>query len=229
MAAATYILRGGADAMAVSSTYTPSQATESGFRPMTYALRDSGRYTYADYRRWPDNARYELIDGAAYLMAPAPSVNHQILAFEVARQVADALQGGPCRVLVAPVDVLLPRPGQEEEEVDTLVQPDVLVVCDPAKVHQRGIRGAPDWVLEVVSPASAAHDQTRKLMAYERAGLPEYWLAHPVDRVLTIYRLQGSTYDRPLVTELVGTTSIDVLPGVTLTWAPIVEHLLPAD
>jgi len=194
---------------------------------MGYALRDSERHTYADYRGWSDDARYELIDGTAYLMAPAPSVNHQTLAFEVARQLADALEGRPCRVLVAPIDVLLPRRGEKEDETSTVVQPDVLLVCDPAKVHPRRVRGAPDWVLEVSSPASAAHDQTRKLSAYERAGLPEYWLAHPEDRVLTIYRLDGNTYGRPLVTELVGETPLGVLPRVKVVWGPIVERLLP--
>lgn len=194
---------------------------------MGYALRDQRRYTYADYRHWPEDVRYELIDGAAYLMAPAPSVDHQTLAFEVGRQLGNALEGHPCRVLLAPVDVLLGRRGSAADEVDTVVQPDVLVVCDQQKVTPRGIRGAPDWVLEVISPTSASHDQTVKLAAYERAAVREYWLAHPADRVLTIYRHDGKGYGRPEIQELVGETPIGVLPGVTVRWAAVVARLLP--
>jgi Uma2 family endonuclease len=196
---------------------------------MGYALRDQHHYTYADYRTWPDDVRYELIDGAAFMMAPAPSVDHQTLAFEVGRQLGNALEGHPCRVLMAPVDVLLARADQadqDDDSVDTVVQPDVLVVCDPQKVTPRGIRGAPDWVLEVISPASASHDQIVKLAAYERAGVREYWLAHPSDRVLTIYRLDGSAYGRPQIVELTGETAVGVLAGVTIRWEPVVARLL---
>lgn len=126
---------------------------------MGYVLRDQTHCTYADYRNWPEDVRYELIDGAAFMMAPAPPVDHQTLAFEVGRQLGNALEGQPCRVLMAPVDVLLGRADEPDDAVTTVVQPDVLVVCDPQKVTPRGIRGAPDWVLEVISPASASHDQ----------------------------------------------------------------------
>lgn len=194
---------------------------------MGYALRDEKRYTYADYLGWPDNVRYELIDGAAFLMAPAPSIDHQTLAFEVGRQLGNALEGHPCRVLAAPVDVLLAAADTAADAVDTVVQPDVLVVCDPAKVTPRGIRGAPDWVLEVISPASASHDQTIKLTAYERAGVREYWLAHPGDRTLTIYRHDGAAYGRPQIMELVGETPLTALPGVVVRWEPVVSRLLP--
>lgn len=195
---------------------------------MGYALRDQRCYTYADYRTWSEDVRYELIDGAAFLMAPAPSVDHQTLAFEVGRQLGNALEGRPCRVLLAPVDVLLAAAGQSDDQVDTVVQPDVLVVCDPAKVTPRGIRGAPDWVLEVISPSSASHDQILKLAAYERAGVREYWLAHPTDRVLTIYRHDGTAYGRPEILELAGETPVGVLPGVSVRWEPVVARLLPA-
>ncbi len=194
---------------------------------MGYALRDQHHYTYADYRAWSEDMRYELIDGAAFLMAPAPSLDHQTVAFEVGHQIRTALDGHPCRVLVAPVDVLLGPAERGEEAIDTVVQPDVLVVCDPAKLSPRGVRGAPDWVLEVLSPASASHDQTVKLAAYERAGVREYWLAHPADRVLTIYRHDGTAYGRPRIMELAGETPVEVLPGVTVRWAPVVAKLLP--
>ncbi len=172
------------------------------------------RYTYADYLTWPEDTRYELIDGAAYAMAPAPTRTHQLITGELYRQIATALKGGTCQPYVAPFDVRLPRAGEADEAVATVLQPDVLVVCDPAKVDERGVRGAPDWVAEVLSPASASHDLTRKLAVYERAGVPELWYLHPADRVLTIYRLEAGRYGRPQVLEMRGRVEIAVLPGV---------------
>ena len=196
---------------------------------MGHALRDEKRYTYGDYRHWPEDVRYELISGSAFLMAPAPSLDHQTVAVQVSRQIANALGEGSCRVLVAPVDVLLGATGAADDEADTVVQPDVLVVCDPGKLTPRCVRGAPDWILEVVSPSSAGHDQIVKLAAYERAGVREYWLAHPMDRILTIYRHDGTAYGRPQVLELMGTTPVGVLPGVTINWDAIVALFLPRE
>ena len=195
---------------------------------MGYPLRDHRHYTYGDYRQWPEDERYELIDGAAYLMAPAPSVDHQTVAFEVARQIRNALEDERCRVLLAPLDVLLPRTQEADDAVDTVVQPDVLVICAPEKVTPQAIRGAPDWILEVISPSSASHDQVVKLAAYERAGVREYWLAHPIDRVLTIYRHDGQAYGRPEVLELAGETALTVLPNVVVHWEPVIGQLLGA-
>jgi len=194
---------------------------------MGYALRDEKRYTYADYRSWPEDVRYELIDGEAYLMAPAPSLDHQTVAGEIFHQIRSKLEGHPCRVLMAPVDVFLCQADCPEDQVDTVLQPDVLVVCDPGKLTPRGVRGAPDWVLEVISPSSASHDQIVKLAAYERAGVKEYWLAHPTDRVLTIYRHDGKAFGRPQIQALTGETPVGVLPGVIVRWEPVVSRFLP--
>ncbi|GAB4179967.1 MAG: Uma2 family endonuclease [Rhodocyclaceae bacterium] len=189
--------------------------------------RDEAHHTWADYRSWAGDERYELIEGVAYLMVPAPGVAHQTVAFEIGRQAANALEGGPCRVLVAPLDVRLPRPGQREEETDTVVQPDVLVVCDPGRIEAGGVRGAPDWIVEVLSPATAGHDQILKRRVYEQAGVREYWLVHPQDRVLTVYRLGAGGYGAPEIAELTGETPVAAVPGVTIHWEPIVERLGP--
>lgn len=197
---------------------------------MGYALRDNQHHTYADYRTWPEGVRYELIDGQAFMMAPAPSLDHQTIASEIWHQLRIALEGKPCRALIAPIDVLLnASPKQQSDAINTVVQPDVLVVCNPDKLTPKGVRGTPDWVLEVISPASASHDQTIKLAAYEKAGVREYWLAHPVDRVLTIYRHDGQAFGRPDIFALTGETAVGVLPGVSIQWEPIVERLLPVE
>ena len=192
---------------------------------MGYAQRKEQRFTYADYQRWPEEARYELIDGEAFLMAPAPLIEHQIIAGEIFRQLANALDGQACTPFVAPVDVRLPRADEADEAVDTIVQPDVLVVCDPAKIDRRGVRGAPDWLVEVLSPSTAAHDQIAKRGTYERAGVREYWLVHPGDRTLTVYALIDGQYGRPEIYELKDHTPIGVLPGVSIAWDALVTRL----
>ena len=181
---------------------------------MGHARPAQRHYTYADYLEWPEEERFELIDGVAYAMAPAPTRTHQNVVGELFVQVKLALRGKACQVFVAPFDVRLPHGDEADAQVDTVLQPDVLVVCDAAKVDERGVRGAPDWVAEVLSPASAARDQTVKLAAYERAGVPEVWLLHPTDRVLSIYRLQGSGFGRAQILEMRGQVAVRVLPDV---------------
>lgn len=192
---------------------------------MGLALRTEKRYTYADYLQWPDDTRWELIDGEAFLMSPAPLVEHQEVAGEVYYQLRNQLDGQPCRPYIAPVDVRLPRKDEADAAIDTVVQPDVLVVCDPHKIDRRGVRGAPDWVLEVLSPSTAAHDQIAKRRTYERAGVREYWLVHPGDRTLTVYVLENGQYGRPEIYELKDATPIGVLPGVSIAWDALVTRL----
>jgi Uma2 family endonuclease len=192
---------------------------------MGLALRDPEYHTYADYLTWPEEVRYELIDGDAYLMAPAPTVSHQDIAGEVYRQLANGLRGRPCRALIAPVDVRLPKADEADDRIDTVVQPDVLVVCDQQKISERGVRGAPDWVLEVLSHSTAGHDQVRKLRVYERHGVPEYWLVQPWGKVLTVYRLENGAYGRPHTQELAGETPVGVLEGVVIQWDELAARL----
>jgi hypothetical protein len=104
---------------------------------------DAELHTYGDLLSWPEDIRYELIDGVAYLMSPAPARVHQKVAGELYRQIANALDGTRCRGYVAPFDVRLPKGGEADAAVDTVVQPDVLVVCDPGKLDERGMRGRP--------------------------------------------------------------------------------------
>lgn len=187
--------------------------------------RDADYHTYGEYLTWPEDVRYELIDGVAYLMAPAPTLEHQDIVGEVFRQLGNALIGKACRAYVSPVDVRMPKGDEADEQIDTVVQPDVLVVCDASKTDRRGIRGAPDLAVEVLSPGTASHDQVRKLRIYERAGVREYWMVHPLDRVLTIYRLERGRYGKPDVLELGGETRVAVLEGVVIRWDPLLERL----
>lgn len=112
---------------------------------MGLAIRDHDYHTYAEYLNWPEDCRYELVDGVAYLMAPAPTLEHQDVAGEIYFQLRRALEGKPCRAFIAPVDVRLPKADEADERIDTVVQPDVLVVCDETKLDRRGVRGRRTW------------------------------------------------------------------------------------
>ena len=186
---------------------------------MPVLKRDTHYHTYADYLTWSRTYGDELIDGTAYVREPpSPSYSHQTIAFELGRQAANALEDKPFRVLVAPFDVRLPKSTEGDDQVDTVVQPDVLIVSDLEKLDARGMRGAPDWVAEVLSPSTARHDRTVKLSAYERAGVREVWLIDPTGRTLTVYKLETGCYGTPTILELKGQTQITAVPGVIIDW-----------
>ncbi len=197
---------------------------------MQPALDTRHHYTYGDYLTWSDDVRYELIDGVAYLMAPAPTLEHQDIAGEIYYQLRQQLEGKPCRPYIAPVDVRLPKGNEADETIDTVVQPDVIVVCDQGKLDRRGVRGAPDFVAEVLSPSTAFHDHKRKREVYERAGVKEYWLVDPLERTIHIYRLDDNgRYGKPDVREMKGETPVGVLPEVVIRWDALVERLPPPE
>ncbi len=191
---------------------------------MTVLKRDTKRHTYADYLVWSRDYGDELVDGTAYVREPPTPVRaHQEIVGELHRQVATALKGKPCRVLVAPSDVRLPKSTEEDDQVDTVVQPDLFIVCDRKKLDARGTRGAPDWLVEVLSPSTARHDRFVKLPVYERAGVKEVWLIHPTDRTVTIYLL--GSYGQPTVHELKGKTQLTAVPGVTIDWDEVIGSM----
>ena len=148
------------------------------------------RYTFKDYLQWPEDERWELIEGVAYSMSPSPSWRHQGLASELGRQLGNFLANKPCRVFMAPLDILLPEEGEEDlpdNDLDTVVQPDLVVICDTDKLGERAVRGAPDIAVEVLSPYSWERDLRLKMRVYEERGVREYWVLDGGNRVLTVY------------------------------------------
>jgi Uma2 family endonuclease len=121
--------------------------------------------------------------------------------------------------------VRLPKSTEVDDQVDTVVQPDVFIVSDLKKIDARGVRGAPDWVAEVLSPSTARHDRTVKLAAYERAGVREVWLIDPVNLTLTIYRLEAGCYGRATTLEHKGRTRLTAVPDVTIDWARVLARM----
>lgn len=176
------------------------------------------RFTYRDYCSWPDEERWELIDGVAYNMSPAPSLEHQEWVFEIGRQIGNYLLGKPCRIFLAPFDVRLPEKNEPDDATFTVVQPDISVICDSTKLDQAGCRGAPDWIIEVLSPGTAAKDQIVKKALYERHGVREYWLVHPTDHILIRYRLIEGRYAEPQVIETAGSTADTIFDNLAIDW-----------
>ena len=149
-------------------------------------------YTIEDWKTW--EGRWELINGVAYDMTPAPSVEHQRVSMSLSLEVGQVLKdakranGGSCEVFAAPIDLYLPC----EESV---YQPDLVIVCDPSKVAPHGIVGIPDLVVEILSPSTASRDMTRKRWSYEAAGVPEYLIVDPEEKVGVLLRLENGRYE----------------------------------
>ena len=147
------------------------------------------RYTYEDYASWETDERYELIDGVPYLMA-APSFEHQDICAELLTQFRVFLKGKTCKAIAAPLDVRL----NVHDGDDTVVQPDLLVVCDRSKIDEKGVNGAPDLAVEILSPSSGNKDGFLKYQKYLRAGVREYWIVDPESKTVHVHLLNGGTY-----------------------------------
>lgn len=173
------------------------------------SLTPKERFTYRHYRTWPDSERWELIEGRAWAMSPAPKSRHQALVWKLSAQLFVVLKGKPCRAFPAPFDVLLPKGDEPDDEVDTVIQPDISVFCDRTKITERGARGAPDLVIEILSPSTSKKDMNDKFRLYERAGVREYWILDPAAWGLWAYRLDSTgKYDEGELRERLG----DVAP-----------------
>ncbi|MDR0449844.1 MAG: Uma2 family endonuclease [Treponema sp.] len=158
-----------------------------------YKEAENRKFTYADYKSWElkKGERFELIYGEAYAMA-APNTVHQRLATQLTGEFYVFFKGKACEVFTAPFDVRLFYEAGESD--DTVVQPDLLVVCDPEKLGPEGCRGAPDLALEILSPSNTAIEMNLKLNLYQEARIREYWTVDPENRRVSAYRLQGGLY-----------------------------------
>jgi len=148
----------------------------------------NGSYTYADYLLWQFEERVELIRGKLFRMSPAPNRRHQTMLGELHLQIAPFFKKQHCQVFLAPFDVRLSvskRKGQDT----TVVQPDLCVICDPGKLDERGCAGAPDLIIEILSPGNSKKEMREKFEVYEEAGVREYWLVNPLDNVVLLYVL----------------------------------------
>ncbi|MDQ7092856.1 Uma2 family endonuclease [Desulfosporosinus sp. PR] len=157
-------------------------------------------FTYQDYLTWPENERWELLNGRPYNMTPAPSRRHQEISGQLLTLFNNYLKGKTCRVYAAPFDVRLPQPPESAEQASTVVQPDLVIVCDKTKLDQRGCQGSPDLVVEITSPSTFQKDLKDKFLLYEKVGVQEYWIVYPEENTLCVFNLTTEgKYSRPEV------------------------------
>jgi len=188
--------------------------------PLIETLNDidfSASYTYADYMRFAFEERLEIIKGRLFQMSPAPSRIHQEILTNIFGPIYNILKGKPCRVYTAPFDVRLAKKTQDDKGIFTVVQPDIVVVCDQNKLDKRGCIGAPDIVVEILSPGNNKKELVNKYDVYEEAGVREYWIVSPSDQTFFKYILDEDGKFQPTKLLTIGeevTTS--VLPGFTL-------------
>ncbi len=162
------------------------------------AKESDKKLNYADYLTWPDDERWEIIEGVPYDMSPAPAREHQRISAIIFAKIYDFLTGKKCEAYFAPFDVRLAESKDEaDEKIETVVQPDIVVVCDQNKLDKRGCLGAPDIAVEIISTSTSYKDQTEKLSLYERHGVREYWIVNPDAKYIMIYRLEGVKYGKP--------------------------------
>ncbi|MBF0549682.1 MAG: Uma2 family endonuclease [Deltaproteobacteria bacterium] len=184
---------------------------------MSLPASDNERYTYRDYLTWDDGERWELIDGVLYNMSPAPNRRHQRISLDLATQLNSLLSGRPCEVYAAPFDVRLPKGDEADTQVATVVQPDIVVICDPDKLDDRGVRGPPEFVVEILSPSTSDKDRTIKMALYENRGVKEYWIIDPEDNTITVHLLgPDGRFDTPVKYEGKGNIDVVSLPGLVL-------------
>ncbi len=153
------------------------------------ALLDTSKlYTYAHYLKWQFHERIELIKGRIFKMSPAPSRKHQEISGQIYVQAFPFFKKKACQIYTAPFDVRFPN-DKNDTNPYTVVQPDICVICDKSKLDDSGCNGAPDLIVEILSPATARKDQNNKFQLYEEHGVQEYWMVHPDKESVEIYRL----------------------------------------
>jgi len=187
--------------------------------------KEDRAFTYADYLSWPAEERWELINGAAYDMSPAPNRKHQGIVGTIFGELYQFLQDKPCNVYVSPFDVRLSENKDAgKDDIINVVQPDVSVFCSEEKLDEAGAVAAPDITVEVLSPYTSVKDQREKLHLYERFGVKEYWIIDPANQTLLVYSLNGSgasSYSKPAVYGPEDTFTSSVIEGFMLNLAGV--------
>ncbi len=177
----------------------------------------SKTYTYADYLKWTFDERLELIKGKIFKMSPAPGSVHQRLSLRLGRWIGNYLEGKKCEAFIAPFDVRLPRRSADNKEIFTVVQPDVCVICDSKKVDEKGCIGAPDIVVEILSPGNNKKELQNKYEVYEDAGVLEYWIIQPTEKTFFKYTLTEGRFQASKLLTIGNEVTTPILPGFVLS------------
>ena len=182
-------------------------------------------YTYADYLTWTFDERLEILKGKLFKMTPAPNRYHQRLSAVIFNRIFNFLKGQPCHSYSAPFDVRLSRKNAADETVTTVFQPDICVVCDLTKLDDRGCVGAPDIVVEILSPGNNKKELRNKFEIYEEAGIKEYWVVWPVEQTVLQYTLDAEgKYVASLILAAGDELTTPILPGFVLDLEAVFEE-----
>ena len=153
----------------------------------------AGYYNYADYQQWTFEGMVELINGKIFKMSPAPSTGHQVISMELCYLIMHHLKVKNCKVFIAPFDVRLSK-FKEDKLIDSVVQPDLCIICDPTKIDEKGCNGTPDMIVEILSPSTAQSDLDLKFKLYEENAVKEYWIVQPNDQTVSVFDLIDSKF-----------------------------------
>jgi len=178
----------------------------------------SKTYSYADYLQWTFEDRLELIKGKIFKMTPAPDLYHQDVSGVVFTEIYNYLKGKSCKTYAAPFDVRLPRKTDpsNEKNIYTVVQPDICVICDISKLDKQGCIGAPDIIIEILSPGNNQKELRNKYEVYEESGVLEYWIISPQDKTFLKYTLINGKYQPSRLMTTGDMIKTNILPGFTL-------------
>jgi Uma2 family endonuclease len=177
----------------------------------------SGTYSYAHYLKWAFDERLELIKGKIFKMSPAPARVHQEISIRMSTRMFNFLNDKDCKIYTAPFDVRLPRKSKADKDITTVVQPDICVVCDPSKLDYRGCIGAPDIVVEILSPGNNKKELRNKYEIYEESGVKEYWIVWPEHKTFLKYTLDDQGKYQPSRVMIAGDEVVTpILPGFVL-------------
>lgn len=191
---------------------------------MELSLDITKRYSYADYLTWLDDKKRELLEGFIKLMSPAANTRHARVVRSINRKIDNYItrRKGHCEAFTAPFDVRLPKNGETaDKDIFTVVQPDICVICDPDKIDEKGCIGAPDMIVEVLSPGTKKYDLNDKYQIYETYGVKEYWVVDPYSKDITVFILrEDGKYQDGIIYELIDSISNKVpvysLPGLEI-------------
>jgi len=186
-------------------------------------------YTYADYFQWKFEERVELIKGKIFKMSPAPNRFHQELSGYIHSKLYVFLSDKPCKVYSAPFDVRIPRSSRNDKNIITVLQPDICVICDLSKLDKRGCIGAPDIVVEILSPGNNAKELVKKHQVYEEAGVKEYWVVSPQDQWLRAYTLEEGKFLESAFFVPGDIFTSSVLTGFSISLTELFRDIDPGD
>lgn len=184
---------------------------------MNAAPKLDRKFTYKDYLNWPEGERWELINGIAYDMSPAPRPKHQKVSGLLTTIFNNFLLGKPCNVYHAPFDVRFSELGQSDEEVDTVVQPDISIVCDQSRLDERGYVGAPTLIVEILSESTASKDLAEKYKLYESNGVKEYLVVNTWGENISLFTLDDDgKYSHPQIFGIKDLMLLSSFPGLEI-------------